>query len=209
MKLIITLCLIPLASLFNSVVVADDEFSIDSNVTLASMYLFRGFDMSMEDPALQGDFIVSHESGFWIGAWSSMYDFGKEDGIEVDFIGGYDFALTDDLTMGVGFTEYTYTGETDSSTEYYVSVSFKNFTIAYYDDVDLDTTYISVDYEIAINNKYSLTLHAADYKTAYNSAIGISYKINNNFSAFASYNNSDINNVSDKNYFVFGATYNF
>jgi len=189
MKLLKAVFLTLIAGLFLSsgVTYADKGFSTSASVTAASMYLFRGYDMSMEDPALQGDFIVSHDSGFWIGAWGSMYDFGVENGVEIDFIGGYDHAISDDVSVGVGFTEYTYTGDTGSNTELYLSLSYKNYSFAYYDDIDLDTTYISVDAEFDVAEDLSLAVHAAEYEDTTDLSAGLSYSFNDNISAFGSY----------------------
>ncbi len=188
---------------------ADDGLSTSASATVASMYLFRGYDMSMEDPVLQGDFIVSHDSGFWVGAWGSMYDFGIEDGVEIDFIGGFDYAISDDVSVGVGFTEYTYTGDTGSNTEFYLSLSYNNFSFAYYDDTDLDTTYISVDAEFKVAGDLSLTVHAADYETSNDLSAGLSYSFDKHISAFGNYIYVDMDNVGDDNYLIVGFTYSF
>ncbi len=211
MKFLKTAFLATIISLFFSsgVASADDGFSTSASATVASMYLFRGYDMSMEDPALQGDLIVSHDSGFWVGAWASMYDFGVEDGVEIDFIGGFDYAISNDVSVGLGFTEYTYTGDTGSNTEFYLSLSYKNFSFAYYDDNDLDTTYISVDAEFEMAEDLSLTVHAADYETSNDLSAGLSYSFDKHISAFGNFTYVDMDNVGDENYLVVGVTYSF
>ncbi len=188
---------------------ADDGFSTNASATVTSMYLFRGYDMSMEDPALQGDYIVSHDSGFWIGAWGSMYDFGIEDGVEIDFIGGFDYAISDEVSIGVGFTEYTYTGDTGSNTEFYLSLSYNNFSLAYYEDTDLDTTYISLDAEFEVAEDLSLMVHAADYETSNDLSAGLNYSFDKHISIYGNYTYVDRDNVGDDNYLIIGVTYSF
>ena len=214
MKISKQLKLLLLPSLFYSGIAAANEFTSESSVTVASQYLFRGFDMTQEDPALQGDYIVSHESGFWFGAWASNYDFGTEDGVEIDLIGGFDMPLTEDVTLGVGFTEYTYTGEADSTTELYVSLSYSQFSLTYYDDVDLETVYLSFDAEFALSDAVSIALHAAEYDYDVGSATHdysatLSYTVNDKVTVFATFSNNDINEVSAEDYIVAGLSYSF
>ena len=59
--------------------------SFSANVTLTSDYVYRGISQTNEDPALQGGFDYSHESGFYLGVWASSLEFQSEnaDGIVV------------------------------------------------------------------------------------------------------------------------------
>ncbi len=49
--------------------------SFSANVTLTSDYVYRGISQTNEDPALQGGFDYSHESGFYLGVWASSLEF--------------------------------------------------------------------------------------------------------------------------------------
>ena len=41
------------------------------NVSLTTDYRFRGVSLSGGDPAIQGGITATHDSGFYVGAWSS------------------------------------------------------------------------------------------------------------------------------------------
>lgn len=210
----LSLALMTCGAVTSSSLVSADAFSTESSLTLASQYLFRGFDLSQEDPALQGDVIVNHESGFWFGAWATNYDVGADDGVEVDVLLGYDFSLNDDVSFGVGLTEYTYTGDTDSSTEYYVSVSVSNFSFTYYDDTDLDTSYYSLDAEFDLQSNFSLALHAGkndpDGGSSNNDySVTLNYAASDSLSLFATYSDNDLDIDGAEDYFVVGAGYTF
>jgi uncharacterized protein (TIGR02001 family) len=47
------------------------EGELSYNAALVSKYLWRGFDLNDEGPALQGGLDYEHESGFYSGAWAS------------------------------------------------------------------------------------------------------------------------------------------
>ncbi len=190
------------------------EFGSDSSITFASQYIFRGFDMTQENPAIQGDYVINHESGFWFGAWGSTYEFTDEDGVEIDLIAGYDIALTEALTLNLGFTEYTYTGGTDSSSEFFVGLSYSNFSITYYDDVDLETIYISADASFPISEQVSIDIHAAQYEyeddsnSSDFSVIG-NYAVNEQFTIFAGFSSNDLDVTGAEDYVVAGISYSF
>jgi uncharacterized protein (TIGR02001 family) len=66
-----------------------DTFEISANFALVSDYRYRGISLSDRDPAVQGGFDVSHESGLFVGTWaSSIADYGGSK-VEVDVYGGY------------------------------------------------------------------------------------------------------------------------
>jgi hypothetical protein len=86
--------------------------------------------------------------GFYVGAWGADVD----DGLEIDYYGGYGFDLGP-VSLGVGGTLYTYTGDFDDTyKELNLSAGFAFLTfdaaIGSYDNFDGPT----LDYEF-----YSLT----------------------------------------------------
>ncbi len=201
-----------LASISGSTLASN--FSTEASATIASQYIWRGFDLNQEDPALQGDFVISHDSGFSLGVWGSNYDFGSDDGVEVDWFANYATSLTDQVSIEVGVTEYTFSGDSDSSTEYYFSVNFSYLTIAYYDDTDLDTNYLSVDLEFELVDNITLALHAGDNdpdngESNNDYAVGINYSANKQLSLFATYSDNDLNIDGAEDYLVVGASYSF
>ena len=93
---------------------AADEapFTLSANVNLVSDYYFRGLSQTWHKPALQGGADFSHSSGLYAGVWSSnvsgnQYAGGSQ---EIDYFGGYNAKLNDDLTLTAGVYGYYYPG---------------------------------------------------------------------------------------------------
>ncbi|GEB89578.1 exported protein [Zymomonas mobilis subsp. pomaceae] len=85
-------------------------FSLSANISLFSDYRFRGISRSNNNPAVQGSFTVSHQSGFYLGAWSSsLAGWGKmgDSKMELDIFGGYRHTLGA-FTVDGGVMGYIY-----------------------------------------------------------------------------------------------------
>ena len=67
------------------------DFDLSVNVGFVSEYSFRGIAQSNENPAVQGAFDVSDDSGLYAGVWGSNVNFNDSDEaqLEVDVYGGY------------------------------------------------------------------------------------------------------------------------
>lgn len=125
------------------------------NVGLFSEYRFRGISQTFKQPAIQGGFDYSHESGFYLGNWNSNVSDGAgfpAGNIEMDFYGGWkktwgDWGLdlgaiyyyypgTDaNRTVGTQFTSprnasNVHTGRV-SNTELYIGGSWKWISLKY------------------------------------------------------------------------------
>lgn len=115
-----------LAALATPVFAQDDDdtsITVSGSATLVSDYRFRGVSQSGEDPAIQGGFTVSHDSGLYVGTWGSSINFSG--GTEIDFFGGYSTEITPGVKIDGGVTYYWYpsgTGATDVI-EPYISAS--------------------------------------------------------------------------------------
>lgn len=154
MKTLLTLSTLGLITLSASIFASD--WSTSSSATLASQYIFRGVDANNKSGALQADYNVEHTSGFSAGVWGSDY----ADGVEIDIFASYGFKVNEDFSLSVGFTEYTYSGYgSGSSFEYSVGASWKNFGLTYFDDTDLEASYISLDGEFPIDEKTNFVAH--------------------------------------------------
>ena len=114
--------------------------SVSANVTLASDYRFRGVSQTYKDPAIQGGFDYSHESGVYLGTWASNVSESELAGanMEWDFYGGYNWAVNDDISVNVGGLYYWYPGssETDygfdpNTFELYVGATWKWLNVKY------------------------------------------------------------------------------
>ena len=105
-----------------------EPVTVSGSVALVSDYRFRGVSQSDEEIAIQGGITVSHESGFYAGAWASnLAGWGTFGGsnTELDLFGGYKFPVTEGATLDVGLTWYMYPGGADVTdfAEPYVKVS--------------------------------------------------------------------------------------
>lgn len=78
--------------------------------TVSTDYLFRGVSQTRNRPAVQGSVELSHESGFYIGAFASNVAFlGTNARQEVDLSGGYRFEVGG-ASLDLGGIWYTYPG---------------------------------------------------------------------------------------------------
>ena len=103
--------------------------SISANVALTTDYRFRGVSLSGGDPALQGGFDVTHDSGFYVGTWASSIDGGAAYGdLELDVYAGYSTQITDAVSFDIGLLYYIYpTEDLGLDTDYwepYASIGF-------------------------------------------------------------------------------------
>lgn len=122
------------------------DYSATLDVTFSSQYVFRG--VKLAGPALQPSLEVSM-SDITVGVWASNamsnYNANSHFDTEVDFYGGYDFAINDSLSIPVGVTYYWYPrvesdvdGAHDGTIEVNIGVNFtySGLTLspkAYYD----------------------------------------------------------------------------
>lgn len=101
--------------------------TISGAATLTSDYRFRGVSQSDEGMAVQGGITISHESGFYVGAWgSNLAGWGTFGGanMELDLIAGFKLPVGEG-TLDAGLTWYMYpsgASETDFA-ELYAKLS--------------------------------------------------------------------------------------
>lgn len=119
------------------------SYSLTANLTLASEYRYRGIMQTAGNPAIQGGFDFSHESGFYLGNWNSNISWLSDGNskvsapIEMDFYGGYKGKITGDLTYDLGILRYQYPGDYPSgvvspnTTELYAGIGYGPVTLKY------------------------------------------------------------------------------
>lgn len=190
---------------------AAESWQVNSSGSFVSQYIFRGHDANNRDAALQFDFNAEHKGGFTLGIWGSNYANSGDDatdpsddekGVEVDLYVSYSHAINQDVSVFVGLTEYTYSGSTDSSTEFNLGASWKNFSLTYYDDSDLDTSYISLDAEFPLSEKNTLVAHFghvdpdnADSERDY--LIGINHAYNDSLSFYVNFTFTSVDDTDN------------
>jgi uncharacterized protein (TIGR02001 family) len=87
---------------------AEGPITISGSITGVSDYRFRGVSLSDKDFAVQPTITISHESGFYVGAWASTLAENAGEDIEVDLYAG--FSGGEELTYDIGATYYVYPG---------------------------------------------------------------------------------------------------
>jgi uncharacterized protein (TIGR02001 family) len=76
-----------------------------SSATLASSYLWRGFELGSGTPVVSADLVYSN-SGFYGGVWVSSGDTAA--GTEYDLFAGYGGSIGDDFTYDISYVTYVY-----------------------------------------------------------------------------------------------------
>ena len=116
-----------LTSLTGSAIAADigSGFDLSGNATITSEYFWRGQDQNSNAPAFQGGLDLAHETGLYIGIWSSPVNFSDGASSEVDYYGGYATELAG-IGVDVGMISYQYPGSIPNSAfeEAYIGLSY-------------------------------------------------------------------------------------
>lgn len=104
---------------------ASGPFSLSGGISVTSDYRFRGVSLSNEKVEVQSTLTLSHESGFYVGAWGSGLPdspaFGK---YELDLYGGFATEIASGTKVDLGVTYYTYPGSRDGGapTDYFEGI---------------------------------------------------------------------------------------
>lgn len=83
---------------------------LSTTLSLTSDYVFRGVSLT-DGPALQGSVDYAFDNGFYIGSWTSNYDYDSAAGRELDFYLGYSLPLSNDFTLSASASRYTFFDE--------------------------------------------------------------------------------------------------
>lgn len=142
--------------------IASAELSYD--LTVSSMYLFRGVDLSQNKPAVSSTVAYDFGNGFSAGTWASSE--GVSGSYEIDLYASYE-GTAGEFGYSLGFVEYLYPQDPASLTksdlsEYILGGSYKDFSFTAYintkqSDND-DYKYYSLDYSMdKIGLHYGMT----------------------------------------------------
>ena len=130
------------------------QADVSYNVGFASEYYYRGYFQKSSSARAGIDF---EEGGFYAGAWTA--DVG--DGLEVDGYLGYGVEMGD-LSIGVGFTGYYYTGDFDNTyEEINFNVGYGPISVEYstgtYDDPAAEQDYSFLGLSADLGSGFSAT----------------------------------------------------
>jgi len=137
---------------------------LSSDLTISSMYLFRGQDISAGSPAVSSTVSYDFGNGFSAGAWASSE--GVSGSYEIDLFVGYEGTVRD-FGYSLGYVDYLYPQDPASLTksdltEYTLGGSYKDFSVTAYINTDStasdDYKYYSLDYSLGkIGLHYGMT----------------------------------------------------
>lgn len=83
--------------------------AVTGGVDLVSDYRFRGVSLSDGKVAVQPTMTVSHDSGFYLGAWGSNIDDSPTYGdVELNIYGGYETRIAPGMRLDAGIIYYWY-----------------------------------------------------------------------------------------------------
>jgi uncharacterized protein (TIGR02001 family) len=100
--------------------------SLAGNLSLGSDYIFRGQTLTNHNPSANGEVDWTHPTGVYLGAWGSNVKFPDSAAkAEVDFYGGYNYAITSSLSAGLGLMYYSYYKASETNTlEYPLQITW-------------------------------------------------------------------------------------
>ncbi len=79
--------LLAASTLTSSIALADSPLT--ANIAVTNNYIFRGVTQTNDQAAVQGGIDYSHDSGFYVGAWTSNVAYGSATNYELDLYLGY------------------------------------------------------------------------------------------------------------------------
>lgn len=224
-KLLTNICAAAISLTACQSVMAEQDSQITTSGVIMGLsnYIWRGQTISDDKPSFQGDIMVEHNSGFYLGAAFETYRYQGDDAIvkdyEVDYYAGYYHMLNDDLGIGVNAMKYTY-GDGGDTVEYTLSLDYQAINLTANYDEDIESWYMEANYAMELFRESQLVLHAgyffdAEYygfedkgelsDTAYDIALRYSYPLGNQFDFVAEAAYQEFT----EEHFMFGLVYNF
>ncbi len=164
-----SLIVLSIAAYFTALPLASAEPSLSANAAITSDYVFRGQTQSDNGIAAQGGIDYTHESEFYLGAWTSTVSGSGGNtggGLEVDLYAGWAHSW-DDFGIDIGYITYEYTDKKFSAgtREFYVGFDWGPASITYYNGDDQtssnpnDYNYIDVALDIEMIDDVLVSFH--------------------------------------------------
>jgi uncharacterized protein (TIGR02001 family) len=146
------------------------QAGLEANIGATSNYIWRGVEQAGGDAAISGGVDWSHDSGVYLGTWTSSLGGGQ---YELDLYGGYGMEIGG-FGMDFGVISYEYPVEPDGYfREVYFNGSWSvlSFGAAYTFDSDDDSTpefskgdlYLSLGADFDFGNDWSAGVYGGDY----------------------------------------------
>ena len=139
--------------------------SLTANVGMTSNYIWRGATQTKDGSAVSGGIDYEHESGAYVGLYTSNVSWTTTPGYEQDLYAGYKFAAGP-VDLDVGYIAYAYPLSTsDSFNEVYLNAGYDMFSAGIAIDSANKSTYISVgaSFEVKKDLTLGVTLGSYDF----------------------------------------------
>ena len=166
---------------------------VSADLTIASMYLWRGLNVSGYQPVMQSNVQYDHSSGLYVGTWFSN-EGALNSSYEIDLFAGYG-GSSGDISYNAGLFGYYYPEATASpkSTDIYeavFNVGYKDYSVTAKinvepDDFD-DYKYFSLDGPAGPLSLHLGTTIQGDSDANY-SDVAVSYNFTDSLSWTVSY----------------------
>lgn len=153
----------------STAVLAEDtlsDFDVTGYLTGTNNFMYRGLSLSANSAAVQGQFSLSHKSGFYTTLWASNTKLQVDNNtpnLEGNFLAGYIGKITDDLSFDVGYLRTFYPGGSEQFdfNDFYGTLMYKGFSggLSYSNDFFNETgkaLYTFIAYDDKIINDVSL-----------------------------------------------------
>lgn len=148
---------------------------LSATLTLTSDYLFDGVSQTEGDPAIQGSIDYAHESGWYVGVWSSNvhYDADVDYRVEVDYYAGY-AGSHEKFGYDFRFARYTYPGTSQNVDTNYneamMSLSYDATALTFwrsnnYASANTGSFIWQIEHDIALPHEVNLHLEYDETRT--------------------------------------------
>lgn len=136
---------------------------LSGNVGVTSNYMWRGETQAADESAVSGGIDYAHDSGFYVGTWTSSLGGGNN--YELDLYAGFGFDAGP-VGLDIGAITYQYPQDLNEGdfSEVYIGASYSMFSAMvsvsndYFGSND-SATYIEVGADIPLKDDLTLGLH--------------------------------------------------
>jgi uncharacterized protein (TIGR02001 family) len=124
--------------------------SFDGSIGYGNDYIFRGQTQTQGSGFAFGSIDLGLENGAYAGAWVGEVDFaGGTADAKIDMYAGYKHDLSDNISVGVQYTDYSYRGDSSlDGSEYTVVGMFGDLTLSHTIGRDDYLDYSLVSYNV-------------------------------------------------------------